>query len=402
MKTALIFFKSSEERLSADYIKSVTDVFYNGGISVDVLDVLKSDDDITFRRRLEEYKDTADNVIVFVDDSVPFDVKGIISSVTDTALDVNENAKKFLDAVASANGVSYPDDYAVMPVDATVIPNQKGAMQGFMLEDKEFTLVFLPKAVKELKPMCAEYVIPYFDTKYGKQPYRLCLKYFGEVELVNGTLEEAKRIADGKLSYSVTTKYGDSLISLTFSADTEKSVSADTVRHIVSNHKDNIYAEFDTSLSERLFDILKLKNKKISVAESFTGGRVVSELIKNSGVSNYLNEGMVTYSNDSKRERLSVKQEDLTRFGAVSSQIAYQMALGLLVRNNCDVAIATTGIAGPKSDDTLKPVGLCYFAVGTKAGVHVYKYNLKGDREEITETAKNTALFLAIKNLKNI
>jgi nicotinamide-nucleotide amidase len=78
------------------------------------------------------------------------------------------------------------------------------------------------------------------------------------------------------------------------------------------------------------------------------------------------------------------------------------MSAGLIKTGNCDVAISTTGIAGPKSDDTKKPVGLCYIGVGMKDGVHTYKLNLTGTREEITETAKNTALFLAIKKLKNI
>ncbi len=402
MKTAILLFKRSEDRINSDYIKSITDEFYNGGIAVDVLDVLKTDDDIAFRRRIEEYKDTADNVIIFCGEEVSFDIKGIISSVADAPLDVNENAKKFVDTFSKQTGVEYPDDYAVMPLDATLVPNHGGAMQGFMLEDNEFSLVFLPADIDQLKPMCAQFVLPYFETKYGKQPYRLCLKYFGDTARLIPALDEAKRIANGELVYSVTTKNADTLVSLVFTAETPKTVSNDAVRHIVGTLKDSIYAEFDTSLSERLFDLLKLKNKKLSVAESFTGGRIVSSVIKNSGVSAYLNEGVVTYSNEAKIERLSVKQDDLKKFGAVSSQVAYQMALGLLLKGGCDVAISTTGIAGPKSDDTLKPVGLCYIAVGTKAGIHVYKYNLKGNREEITETAKNTALFLAIKNLKNI
>lgn len=402
MKTALVLFKSSEERICSDYIQSVTDEFYNGGIFVDVLDVLKTDDDIAFRRRLEEYKDTADNVIILYGDNVKFDLKGIIAAVTDTVLDVNENAKKFLETVSTANGVRYPDSYAVMPTDATVIPNQSGPVQGFMLEDNEFSLVVLPTAIEQLKFICAQYVVPYFDTKYGKQPYRLHLKYFGDVSVLYPVLNEAEKVAEDKFDWNIYTEYGDSLISIMFKAEADKSERDATVRYIVSELKDNIYAEFDTTLSERLFDLLKLKNKKLSVAESFTGGRVVSDVIRNSGVSAYLNEGLVTYSNESKHNRLSVKSDDLKRYGAVSSQVAYQMALGLLVGGDCDVAIATTGIAGPKSDDTLKPVGLCYIAVGMKDGIHVYKYNLKGGREEITETAKNTALFLAIKKLKNI
>ena len=402
MKTALLLFKNSEDRIEPEYMRSVTDCFYDGGITIDLLDVLKTDDDIAFRRRLEEYKDTADNLIVLYSPKITFDFNDIIASVTDTVFTENQNAVKFLAEFSEKNGLDFSDDYAVIPDGATVIPNANGPMQGFMLEDKDFSLVVLPDEIEQLKPMCLNYVVPYFDTKYGKQPYRLCLKYFGDTVSLNKILKQEQKDSACEFEFNTVTDNGDVRINLLFPADVDKADSAQAVRFIVGELKDNIYAEFDTSLSERLYDLLKLKNKKISVAESFTGGRIVSELIKNSGISAYLDEGAVTYSNESKNKRLSVKADDLVKYGAVSSQVAYQMALGLLMDGRSDIAIATTGIAGPKSDNTLKPVGLCFIAVGMKDGIHVYKYNLKGDREAITETAKNTALFLAIKKLKNI
>ena len=402
MKTSLILFKCVEDRLSAEYVSQVVDCFYNGGINLDVVDVLPVDDDIAFRRRLEEYKDTADNLIVLVPEQIRFDVKKIISLVTDSIFIENENAQNFIKAISVQNGVSYSNEYAQMPIDATLIPNLNGPMQGFMQEDNEFTLLVLPMALEQLKPMCMQYVSPYFETKSGKKPYRLVLKYFGDENVLKSGLEELLAPFDNKVKANVTTVHGDSLLSLIFTPDTDRKVSDEIVRQIILKYQSNIYAEFETSLSERLFDLLQLKNKKISVAESFTGGRVVAEIIKNPGVSSYLSEGLVTYSNNSKVERLKVKAEDLLKHGAVSSNVAYQMALGLLNKRDTDIAIATTGIAGPKSDDTLKPVGLCYIAVGMKDGIHVYKYNFNGNREEITETAKNTALFLAIKKLKNI
>ena len=80
--------------------------------------------------------------------------------------------------------------------------------------------------------------------------------------------------------------------------------------------------------------------------------------------------------------------------------IGYQMAMGLINQGHCDVSVATTGIAGPKSDNTAKPVGLCYIAVGLKEGASVYKYNFSGDRKTITDTAINYALFLVYKHIK--
>ena len=73
---------------------------------------------------------------------------------------------------------------------------------------------------------------------------------------------------------------------------------------------------------------------------------------------------------------------------------------GLLATGKCRLAVATTGIAGPKSDNTAKPVGLAYIAAGTRDNLKVYKFNYVGDRERITRTAINDALFLAYRALK--
>ena len=78
------------------------------------------------------------------------------------------------------------------------------------------------------------------------------------------------------------------------------------------------------------------------------------------------------------------------------------MSAGLLKSGSTDIAISTTGFAGPKTDDKNDQTGLCFIAVGMLDGIHTYKFNFTGNRKEITETAKNTALFLAIKKLKSI
>ena len=78
------------------------------------------------------------------------------------------------------------------------------------------------------------------------------------------------------------------------------------------------------------------------------------------------------------------------------------MAAGLIASGDCDISVATTGLAGPKSDRTELPVGLAYIAIGLKEKVYVYRYRFEGTREEITETAINYALFLAYRQLKNL
>lgn len=228
---------------------------------------------------------------------------------------------------------------------------------------------------------------------------KITLKYFGSESLLDKTLSEAKLNFNGEFDYSYKAKYSDYTVYINLSSD-EKKDTDDAVRNIVERLKDGIYAEYDGEPSEVLFEMLKLSKMTISTAESFTGGRIVSSIINNVGASQFVIEGIVCYSNESKISRLGVNKSDLESEGAVSSIVAYQMALGLLNGEKPDMAIATTGLAGPESDGSKKPVGLCYIAVGTRKGIHVYKFNFNGNREDITETAKNAALFLAIKNIQ--
>ncbi len=401
MKSALIFFRNLKTDFDGDYFTNVLSAFSSGGLTIDTIEILSHTDDLGFKRRLVEFKEMFDNLIIVGGDTVGFNLKDIIAESFDTPLVENENARSFLDAVSKVNAIDYPEDFALLPIEGVVIPNIYGGFQGFILDSNEITLSVLPFDYKEVKTMSDKYVLPYLENKLGIKKTRLTLKYFGDKVKLKQTLSRAEVLCEQGFYYNIFEKFGDITIDLFFDYDTPEETKKQVVRYIVSTLKDNIYAEYDTSLSQRLFDILTLRKLKISTAESFTGGRVVSEIIKNAGASACVNEGVVSYSNQSKISRLNVKTEDIKSQGAVSAVVAYQMAVGLL-KEGCDIAVSTTGIAGPQSDDTDKPVGLCYIAVGMKDGVHTYRYKLSGSREEITETATNTALFLAIKKLKSI
>lgn len=214
-------------------------------------------------------------------------------------------------------------------------------------------------------------------------------------------VEEAKA-ADPSLEINVFESYGDYKIELIYPQYREKLISG--VVHMFATALDKyIYAYTDVSIAGRLFELLKLRKFKISCAESFTGGGVGQRIVEIPGASEVYYEGLNTYSNESKKERLAVKDVTLKTDGAVSAETAKQMASGLMWRGRCNVAISTTGIAGPTSDNSSKPVGLCYIGIALKdsssfKGTTVYSYNLKGDRKTITETAINYALFLAYKN----
>ena len=94
-------------------------------------------------------------------------------------------------------------------------------------------------------------------------------------------------------------------------------------------------------------------------------------------------------------------ESTLKRCYPVSEDVAREMASGILKGGDADIAVSTTGIAGPNSDNSGFPVGLCYFGVSTGEKTAVYKYKLKGSREEIINKGVKIAMFLAIKALKD-
>lgn len=161
----------------------------------------------------------------------------------------------------------------------------------------------------------------------------------------------------------------------------------------------NIYAEEDTDLPHQLYALLKFRKKKLSVAESLTGGLIASSLVEVPGSSSVFFEGLVTYHNEAKAGRLGVSEKTLRNKGAVSVETAFEMAKGLLDTGRCDIALATTGIAGPTGATATKPLGLCYIAVGTECGVHVFEHIFTGDRAAVRQSAAQAAMFYAIREL---
>ena len=113
---------------------------------------------------------------------------------------------------------------------------------------------------------------------------------------------------------------------------------------------------------------------KLSTAESCTGGLLSSRLTDISGSSAYTFQNFVTYANEAKVKLLGVKQETIDKYGVVSEQVALEMAQGLLNKYDCDLAISTTGIAGPLGATENKPVGLICFAIVDNKSKKTYKF----------------------------
>lgn len=150
---------------------------------------------------------------------------------------------------------------------------------------------------------------------------------------------------------------------------------------------------------EEAVRLLKEKKLVAAFAESCTGGLISKRLTDVSGCSEVFNCGIVSYGNEIKTSVLGVKKETLDKFGAVSEQTVREMVSGVLKLSRADVAAAVSGIAGPSSDDTLKPVGLIYIAVsdGKNIKVECLHNNFSENvRENNRKSAADKALLMLI------
>ena len=155
----------------------------------------------------------------------------------------------------------------------------------------------------------------------------------------------------------------------------------------------------NSSLEEKIVSLLQEKGWKIASAESCSGGMIASRLVNVSGVSDVFEEGYITYSNAAKHKLLGVSKQSLGQYGAVSSQVAGEMALGAARQARARAATAVTGIAGPGGGTPQKPVGLVYIGCYVDGKVFVTENYFQGSRQEIRTATTQAALSLLLEKL---
>ena len=219
---------------------------------------------------------------------------------------------------------------------------------------------------------------------------RLVFKVFGYTE----EQIRAALSSEGITPLSVEVDCLDATLAL--SADSSE--REDTTLRVYAIFPGCLYREGEGTLAETVLERLRLYNAKLCVAESLTGGMIASMLVDVPGCSESFLEGIVCYSNESKMVRLGVSPRTLEREGAVSEEVACQMASGLM-RPGVNYAISTTGIAGPGGGSEKKPVGLVYIGVADDFKCEATECRFEGTRDEVRRMAAYTALYLLLKRL---
>jgi nicotinamide-nucleotide amidase len=279
---------------------------------------------------------------------------------------------------------------AYFPRDVIILPNNNGTAPGCIIEEGEKMVVLLPGPPQEMKPMFEESVSTYLQKYQQGVLLSKVLRVVGVGE--SSAAEILEDILDNQTNPTVApyAKDGEVTFRITAKADTheEAAILIEPMEaEIRSRLGSNIYGEGNTTLESVLCEMLVNKKLTIATAESCTGGMVASTLINYPGISSVFMESAVTYSNEAKINRLGVKAETLDKYGAVSSEVAAEMAQGIAKTAGTKIGLSTTGIAGPEGGSMEKPVGLVYVGLYMNGEVKTKMLRLSGDRQRIRQRA---------------
>lgn len=162
----------------------------------------------------------------------------------------------------------------------------------------------------------------------------------------------------------------------------------------------SVFSTGGEPLEVKTVALLREKRLTVACAESCTGGLLAKRITNVSGASEIFGCGIVSYSNEIKERLLFVEKGMLEKYGAVSSAVAAEMAVGARKQGQSDIGIGITGIAGPLSDNTDKPVGLVYVAVSDKNTVKVRELHIKSEGENVREYNRYFSSSVALDMIK--
>ena len=258
-------------------------------------------------------------------------------------------------------------------------------------------LVAFPGFPNELKNMFPKFLKYY--VKENNLESQIYIKDIITYGIGESTLENTVKdlFTEEGIFYEFLVKDYGTLIRLQTSSKNKKNVEK-IVKKLYNRISEFIIGKDDERIEKTIYEYLNSGEKPltISTAESCTGGMIASKLIEVPGISENFMESIVSYSNEAKIKRLKVKKETLEKYGAVSEEVAREMLAGL----KTDVAISTTGIAGPDGGSKEKPVGLVYIGIRVKDKIKIFRRELKGDRNKIRQRAMMHALYNLLKILK--
>ena len=294
------------------------------------------------------------------------------------------------------------------------VPNTKGTAPGMIVEcSPRFEgrhLVLMPGVPTEMEAMMKLTVIPFFAPLSGSfiRHTPVMTMGIGESQLSGMIAQVENELPSGTTLAYLPHAAGVSLM-VSSSGTLRDQVDAENrrvVEAIVERAGSFVYAVRDARLEEVVVETLLENKMTVAVAESCTGGLIASRLTDVAGSSGCFLQGMVTYSNEAKVAQLGVDPATIEQHGAVSEPVAEQMARGCLERSGADIAVSTTGIAGPGGGSSEKPVGTVCIAVASRStegevAIKASTFTMHGDRQQNKTRFSEAALRGLLVRLKS-
>ena len=281
--------------------------------------------------------------------------------------------------VGTARGLHYTKKHQ------SVLKSVKGLIKG---SKNKVNFFALPGVPKEMKSMFTNYVLPEIEKSLKNKVVCKSIRTTGVPEsilqekitdIINANNEKCD------IAFLPHRMLGVD-IRLTSS---DNQLVEDLINEIVPRIKKYVYGYDNDKLEQVIADLLIKNNLTISTAESCTSGLLASRLTDVSGSSQYFKGGSVCYSNELKINDIGIDKDLIERYGAVSEEVAKSLAKNIAQKNNTDLGIGITGIAGPDGGTEKKPVGLVFVGIFYKNNLYIKKYNLTPDRitnRELTVT----------------
>ena len=327
--------------------------------------------------------------------------KEAAAKVMGKPLYLHEESKEAIRQFFEKRGLEITDNnwkQAMMPEGCIVVDNPNGTAPGVIIAENGKHVVLMPGPPNEMIPMFETSIMPYLSRLQDAVIFSQTVKVCGVGESKAETM--VKDLIEGQTNPTIATyaKTGEVHLRVTARAEDEKAAKK-LVKPIVKELKgrfgSNIYTtEDEVTLEKAVVDLLLANKLTITTVESCTGGLLAGRLINVPGVSEVFKSGYITYSNKAKRRLLGIKKNLLLKHGAVSKEVAREMAKGAALVSKADVTVGITGIAGPDGGSEEKPVGLVYIGCDVCGKVTVNEYHFSGDRAKIRENAVSAALSL--------
>jgi len=298
---------------------------------------------------------------------------------SDSVLDEDywENLKKRFSSLGYSMPLSNKSQ-AIIPHNGKVFPNPIGSARGLLFHKGNITFMAMPGVPSEMKAMMSGTVIPWVRKKSKKKNFSINIRTTGIPESV---LYEKIKVKNS-IQKSINLGYYPSLFGVDIRISGNNISSIEKVQKlIVKDVGPYIYNIGEEQLENIVVSKLIKNNLTISTAESCTGGLIGHRITQVSGSSKVYNGGLIAYSNKAKLNQLKINNETLNRFGAVSKEVASEMAVQVRNIFGSDIGVSVTGIAGPGGGTKDKPIGLVYVGYSDCNELITKKYNFHSSRE---------------------